>query len=54
MMNIILKCTKTKNYIQSDDNKKELNLTKFILERGLPLKNIKKISQLSSFHPTVK
>ena len=42
-------------YIQSDDNKKELNLTKPAYLKGdSPLKNIKKISQLSPFHPAVK
>jgi len=47
---------KNKNvYIQSDDIKKDLNLTKPVFLKGdSPLKKLKKISQLSPDHPVTK
>ena len=47
---------KNKNvYIQSDDNKKDLNLTRPVFLKGdSPLKKLKKISQLSPDHPVTK
>lgn len=47
---------KNKNvYIQSDDKKKDLNLSKSVFLKGdSPLKKLKKISQLSPDHPVTK